>query len=159
MKKKLANVICGVLVFMIAATLSMCIFWMPYLCSYLCTFLTSVFTKSTAEILFYTVCMLIALPLVFAFSSAFCFVGAIKRDEIFTLKCAKLLKMISAVLFCDCALFSSVAIAFIFLGEKTLCPALAFIGAIGVMISLMLYALSSYVKDAAILKEEADCTL
>lgn len=159
MKKKLAHVICGVLVFMIVATILMCVFWMPALCSYLCTFLTPVLSVSTAKVLLYTASVLLAFPLIFSFACAFYFVGAIKREEIFTVKCAKRLETISTIILCDCILFTGIAITFLFFGEKILCPALTFIGVIGIMVALMLYALSSYVKDAAILKEESDFTL
>ena len=54
--------------------------------------------------------------------------------------------------------FISVALLFI-IGERVLAPLLLFTFIVGCILALMLAVLSSYVKRAAILKEEVDHTL
>lgn len=90
---------------------------------------------------------------------AFKFPASIKRDEIFSYPTAKKLSIISYLLSVASVLGFISALMLFLIGEHILSPVLAFAFLIGGCIALMLAILSSYVKRAAILKEEADHTL
>lgn len=156
MRKKLSIFIRFLLAFMICASAAMCVFWVPQAVKYASEFFEN---SENAKFFLYTICALVAMPLFAVFAVSFKFSTAIENDRIFDKKTAKLLKVIGATVVADCVLFGACVILLFVMGEQVLAPALAFVGAIGITVGIMLLVLSQYVKCAAVLKEEADCTL
>lgn len=159
MRKTLSNFIRFLLAFMVLASAAMCIWWLPQAVEYACRFFESSNIGDGVESLVYALCALIAVPLFAVFFVSFKFPKFIENDTIFGEKTAKLLKAIGITVISDCVLFIACVILFFIMGERVLSPALAFVGAIGITVGLMLLVLSKYVERAALLKEEADCTL
>ena len=157
MKRSVANLIRLILMIMLAATLFMSVLWMPNAVDHFCALLTE--QSSSIRPWLYAAATVIALPLFAVFIIGFEFPTAIEGDTIFSMRTAKLLRVIATLLFSDLALFAIGVIALFVVGDMLLAPALAFVLAIGITVSLMLCVLASYVENAAVLKEEADGTL
>lgn len=155
MEKRLANIIRAVLILMIAASAIMCIFWLPNAVSYVENYQT----LNGAKGALYAVCYAVAAPLFAVFGLAFKFPEAIKNDTVFSKPTARLLKIISVIIFADCLALGAGAIWLFSVGERVLSPALGFVSFIGLLVALMLFVLHGYVINATELKEEADATL
>lgn len=155
MKKALSIFIRMLLTFLIAASVIMCIFWLPQAVSYAARF----FEVETAQALIYILCAVVAAPVFAIFGVSFVFPRAIEKETLFSMGIAKLLKIIGALLIADCIFFSAILVFLLVAGERILAPALLFVGALGITVGSMLLVLSRYVKRAAILKEEVDYTL
>ena len=102
--------------------------------------------------------LIIAVALVI-YALAFKFPSSVKNDAIFTDGTAKLIKRIAQLLLVDCALLLVGVIVLFVIGETMLSPLLLFFDIVGAAVFSMLFILSKYVKDAALLKEEVDHTL
>lgn len=159
MRRFISNIIRSLLFFMLISSAAMCIFWLPNAVDYASGVFKNAESFKNAEYLLYTIGYIIALPLFIVFIIAFKFPTAIEADTIFHEKTAKLIKIISIIIFSDCTLFGALAIWFFCSGERVLSPVLAFVDVIGFTVALMLLVLSEYVRRAAILKEEADYTI
>ncbi len=159
MKKLLPAMIRFLLILMTLSTLAMAIFWTPGVIEYANSFASSVNAKGIITVSGYTVSSIISVTALAVFLVSSRFPSAIENDGIFTLKTAKLVKLIAILILVD-SVFLFIAITALFiLGDRLLSPALAFVDVIGIAISAMLFVLSVYVKDASYLKEEADYTL
>lgn len=158
MKLSLSSLIRMVLIILIISTLAMCLFWAPHAVDYALGFISPEL-KDMARPLLFTVGTLMSTPLFIIFIISFKFCSEIKTNTIFSSKTANRLKLISIIIFIDCAIFTAGIVWFFCLGERVLSPALAFVDAIGLTVALMLATLSNYVREAAVLKEEADYTL
>lgn len=156
MKKKLSSAIRFLLLFMLVICVAVCLAWAPVVKDYVGGFVGSF--NGFAH-LFYGACFVMVVPLLVVFILAFRFPSAIEKDRIFDKKTARLLKIISVIIFSDCSVFLGFVIWLFATGERLLSPAFAFVGAIGFVVAFMLLVLSDYVCRAAILKEEVDSTL
>ena len=156
MKKKLSNFIRFLLGFMLAAGAAMYFLWMPGAVEYTSQFFGS---PDIINYFMYTISAVIALPLFGVTVVSFKFPTAIEKDSVFDKKTAKLLYVIGVTVIADCLIFLACTAMLVAVGERVLAPALAFVSAIGITVGLMLTVLSRYVKRAAELKEEVDCTL
>ena len=160
MGKITINLVKFALVLLLFGVVALFAFWLPSLHGYV----RELLSKADAQLyflgnLFYPLSALISLPLIAIIGVAFRFPNAIERDEIFSSSTAKSLRLISNMMFISCIVgFISVALLFI-IGERVLAPLLLFTFIVGCILALMLAVLSSYVKRAAILKEEVDHTL
>ena len=159
MRKNLSNIIRLVLIFMLIASAVMCIFWLPNAVDHVGKIFESAENFKNVKILLYAISYVIALPLFAVFIIAFRFPSAIEADSIFHERTARLIKVISIIIFSDCALFGAITAWLFYIGECVLSPVFAFVDAIGFTVALMLLVLSEYVSRAAILKEEADYTV
>lgn len=157
MKNALSNFIRVLLAFLIVASASMCFFWLPQAVSYVSSFLQADIAE--AETVIYSLCAVVAAPVFAIFGISFAFPRAIEKETLFSMGIAKLLKAIGAALIGDCIFFCAILLLLLSAGEIILAPALLFVGALGITVGSMLLVLSEYVKRAATLKEEADCTL
>ena len=161
MKNKTSIFVKILLIIMMAATLAMCIFWLPDTIAHCEEYLSTleIFDSSNMIALLYAFATVTVAPVFLIFILSFRFSAYIKNDKIFHSDTARLLKLISCILICDCALFIAGTVFLLTAGEKTLSPVFAFVSAIGLTVASMLAVLSEYVCRAAILKEEADYTL
>ena len=159
MKKSLPNMIRILLVLMTTATLAMAFLWTPNVISYTKELISGNNAENVISVSVCALSTIITLISLTVYLISFKFPTAIESESIFTQKTAGILKLIAILIFADCFFFG-VGIAVLFgLGDRLLAPALAFVDVIGIAISAMLLVLSRYVKDAAYLKEEVDCTL
>lgn len=159
MKNGLINVIRIALIIMLLGTVTLCALWLPSLVDYIGGFFENQDSFNNAKVLIYVACAILALPLIVVFALGFRFLPELKNDTIFHKKNARLIKIISIILFAVCAIFSLCVIGLLVLGDAILAPALLFVDAIGIIVALMLFVLSRYVENASILKEEVDATL
>lgn len=161
MKKKLANFIRVLLVFLIAASAVMCMLWLPGAVFQILNHLERYagITGEGVSMAVYAICAVVIIPVFAIFFMSFAFSRAIENDTLFSTKMVKLLKTIGIILVSDCVLFCTVMIALLFLEGWFLTAPFLFIGVLGITVGCMLLVLSKYVKHAAQLKEEADCTL
>lgn len=161
MKKKLANFIRVLLVFLVLAGVAMCRLWLPgaiYLIQDHVEEYIGAWGLNTAVVL-YAVSIAVALPVFAIFVMAFAFPCAIENDTLFSLQTGKLLKRIGILLVADCAVFCALLTALTFMVGWLLTGAFLFVGVLGIAVGCMLLVLSQYVEHAAALKEEVDCTL
>ena len=158
MKLSLATIIRVVLIILIVSTVIMFLFWTPHAIDHTLDFVRSEQTDTTRTILF-AICAIITILLLMIFAISFNFCSEIATDTIFSQKTAARLRLISIMIFIDCAIFTTGIVWLFCLGERVLSPALAFVDVIGFTVALMLSVLSRYVHKAAILKEETDHTL
>ncbi len=156
MLKKLSRLIRFILIFMLVAIGVMCIFWVPNVADYITSFISG---EEDFKYVILAICYITALPLFVVFVIAFRFPHAIDKERIFHKKTAKLIKIISVMIFVVCTAFSAEIIILACFGESVLAPALAFVACIGFTVAVMLFVLAKYVEVAAELKEEADHTL
>lgn len=161
MKKKLANFIRGLLVFLILASAAMCRLWLPGAVFQIINHLDYYAGIAGAEVSMavLAVCALVVLPIFAIFVMSFVFPRAIENDTLFSRQTGKLLKVIGIILVADCTLFCALMAALISLEGWFLTAPFLFIGVLGITVGCMLLVLSKYVEHAAQLKEEADCTL
>lgn len=155
MKKALSNFIRVLLAVLIAASIIMCLFWLPQAVAYIARFLKN----NATETVIYILCAVVAVPLFTIFGISFVFPYAIEQGTLFSMRIVKLLKVIGVTLIVDCIFFCVILFLLLSTGEHILAPALLFVGTLGITVGSMLLVLSKYVKCAAALKEEADCTL
>ena len=161
MKKKLANFIRVLLVFLILASVAMCRLWLPgaiWLIQDHVEAHIGGLGLNTALVL-YAVSIAVTLPIFGIFLMAFAFPPAIENDTLFSRKTGKLLKRIGILLVADCAVFCALLTALTFMVGWLLTGAFLFVGVLGITVGCMLLVLSKYVGHAAALKEEVDCTL
>ncbi len=159
MKKNTPNLIRILLSIMIVSIIAMMVLWVPRAVSYAEGFLAESEGSGWYGIVAYVISISVAVVAVAVFLISFRFPVAIEKGEIFTEKISVLLRRISILVIADCILFGAGTVGLFVLGDRVLSPALAFADVIGVALFGMLWVLSKYVKDAAVLKEEADCTL
>ena len=164
MKNTLANFIRGLLVFVIAASAVMCKFWLPGAIFAVINHLDAFYGGMIGARESVTVCALSAaviLPVFVIFVMSFAFPRAIENDTLFSEKTSKLLKVIGIILNCDCVFFCILLMGLLLIWKVSwlMTAPFLFIGVLGVVVGCMLLVLSKYVKHAAALKEEADCTL
>ncbi|MBE6917955.1 MAG: DUF2975 domain-containing protein [Ruminococcaceae bacterium] len=162
MKKTLANFIRALLVFLIIASALMCKLWLPGAIFMVIGHLEQYAGIAGAEVSMAVcgLCAVVVLPVFVIFVMSFAFPGAIEKETIFSEKTAKLLKVIGVLLVADCALLCVMLTVLLALDASWLLVApFIFTGVLGITVGCMLLVLSKYVKHAAALKEEADCTL
>lgn len=161
MKKKLANFIRGLLIFLILASAVMCKLWLPGATFLIINHLDYYAGIAGAEVSMavLALCAVVILPIFAIFVISFAFPRAIENDTLFSYQTGKLLKVIGTILVADCMLFCAILTALIFLEGWFLTAPFLFIGVLGITVGSMLLVLSKYVEHAAQLKEEADCTL
>ena len=152
-KNCIPRLISAVLILMILASLVMCVFWLPLLLDYASGFVD---LPKTAM---WIICGVIEAVLLVIFGVAFAFASEVKNDTIFSVSTSRRLKLISGLLFADCALFIAGILGLLICGECLLSPAFLCVGFIGLVVSCVLFILSNYIKSAAELKEEVDYTL
>ncbi len=153
MSKHISTLIRFILIVLIGAGIVLSIAWLPSFINYIENFSCNITWLN------YTICFAISIPVFIILVLGFYFPWAIERDMIFHLKTAKILRIISILLICDCTVFGIFVTYLLHSGDKLLAPALFFIALIGITVGAVLFILSSYVKRAALLKEEVDATL
>ena len=131
-------------------------FWLPSLEGYVAE-LTAEYSVHSR--LVYPFSALIALLCLGALGAALSFPAAMKKDKIFSSLTASKLSAISLLIALAGALIIVCAIMLAAIGDKLVFFPLFIIGAIVLLVAFMLSILSSYVKRAALLKEEVDATL
>ena len=131
-------------------------FWLPSLESYVAELTAD---SSVHSGLVYPFSAVIALLCLGALGAALSFPSAMKKDKIFSSPTASKLSAISLLIALAGALIIVCAIMLAAIGDKLLFFPLFIIGAIVLLVAFMLSILSSYVKRAALLKEEVDATL
>ena len=131
-------------------------FWIPSLEGYVAELTTE---SSVHSRLVYPFSAVIALLCLGALGAALSFPSAMKKDKIFSSPTASKLSAISLLIALAGALIIVCAIMLAAIGDKLLFFPLFIIGAIVLLVAFMLSILSSYVKRAALLKEEVDATL
>lgn len=159
MKKNIPNFIKILLLIMIISITLLAIFWIPHIYKYLESSIAIVKDNTFLKIIYYTLSYIIILIALIVFSISFKFTKAIKTDTIFSIEIANQLKLIAYLVLTDCILFSACVIALLIFKEFLLTPSLIFFCVIGYALCSMLFILSTYVKEAAILKEEVEYTL
>ena len=132
------------------------VFWLPSLEAYVAELTAD---SSVHSRLVYPFSALIALLCLGALGTALSFPSAMKKDKIFSSPTASKLSAISLLIALAGALIIVCAIMLAAIGDKLLFFPLFIIGAIVLLVAFMLSILSSYVKRAALLKEEVDATL
>ncbi|MBE6593688.1 MAG: DUF2975 domain-containing protein [Ruminococcaceae bacterium] len=147
------------LVLLLCGAIALFALWLPSLHEYVCELIEKSDLPEFLSAFVYPISALITIPIITVVAIAFGFPAAIERDEIFSNGTAKRLKFISIMIYAACAC-GIIATALLFsVGDRVLAPLLLFAFFIGGVLALMLSVLSSYVKRAAILKEEVDHTL
>ena len=131
-------------------------FWLPSLEGYVAELTAE---SSVHSRLVYPFSAVIALLCLGALGAALSFPSAMKKDKIFSSPTASKLSAISLLIALAGALIIVCAIMLAAIGDKLLLFPLFIIGAIVLLVAFMLSILSSYVKRAALLKEEVDATL
>ena len=131
-------------------------FWLPSLEGYVAELTAD---SSVHSRLVYPFSAVIALLCLGALGTALSFPSAMKKDKIFSSPTASKLSAISLLIALAGALIIVCAIMLATIGDKLLFFPLFIIGAIVLLVAFMLSILSSYVKRAALLKEEVDATL
>ena len=131
-------------------------FWLPSLEGYVAELTAD---SSLHSRLVYPFSAVIALLCLGALGAALSFPSAMKKDKIFSSPTASKLSAISLLIALAGALIIVCAIMLAAIGDKLLLFPLFIIGAIVLLVAFMLSILSSYVKRAALLKEEVDATL
>lgn len=131
-------------------------FWLPSLEGYVAELTAE---SSVHSRLVYPFSAVIALLCLGALGAALSFPSAMKKDKIFSSPTASKLSAISLLIALAGALIIVCAIMLAAIGDKLLFFPLFIIGAIVLLVAFMLSILSSYVKRAALLKEEVDATL
>ena len=131
-------------------------FWLPSLEGYVAELTAD---SSLHSRLVYPFSAVIALLCLGALGAALSFPSAMKKDEIFSCVTASKLSAISLLITLAGALIIICAVMLATIGDKLLFFPLFIIGAIVLLVAFMLSILSSYVKRAALLKEEVDATL
>ena len=163
MKKTLANSIRALIVILILASAAMCIWWLEKAIDYVLMFLRLVYTDGVVpewmDVLIRVFCGIVITPLFAILLMSFSFPSAIEKDMTFSDKTATLLHVIGMILVSDCTVFCAMLSVLLFYHESFVSPLLIFVGVLGITIGCMLLVLARYVKRAAALKEEADCTL
>lgn len=163
MKKTLANSIRVLIVILILASAAMCIWWLERAIEYVLMFLRLVYTDGVVPesvgVLIRILCGVVIAPLFAILLMSFSFPSAIEKDRTFSEKTAKLLNVIGTILVSDCTLFCALLSVLLFYHESFVAPLLIFVGVLGITIGCTFLVLARYVKRAAALKEEADCTL
>ena len=118
-------------------------FWLPSLEGYVAELTAE---SSVHSRLVYPFSAVIALLCLGALGAALSFPSAMKKDKIFSSPTASKLIIVCAIMLAA-------------IGDKLVFFPLFIIGAIVLLVAFMLSILSSYVKRAALLKEEVDATL
>lgn len=131
-------------------------FWLPSLEGYVAELTAD---SSVHSRLVYPFSAVIALLCLGALGAALSFPSAMKKDKIFSSPTASKLSAISLLIALAGALIIVCAIMLAAIGDKLVFFPLFIIGAIVLLVAFMLSILSSYVKRAALLKEEVDATL
>ena len=131
-------------------------FWLPSLEGYVAELTEE---SSVHSRLVYPFSVVIALLCLGALGAALSFPSAMKKDKIFSSPTASKLSAISLLIALAGALILVCAIMLATIGDKLVFFPLFIIGAIVLLVAFMLSILSSYVKRAALLKEEVDATL
>jgi hypothetical protein len=131
-------------------------FWLPSLGDYVAELTAE---SSVHSRLVYPFSAVIALLCLGALGAALSFPSAMKKYKIFSSPTASKLSAISLLIALAGALIIVCAIMLAAIGDKLLFFPLFIIGAIVLLVAFMLSILSSYVKRAALLKEEVDATL
>ena len=131
-------------------------FWLPSLEGYVAELTAE---SSVHSRLVYPFSAFIALLCLGALGAALSFPSAMKKDKIFSSPTASKLSAISLLIALAGALIIVCAIMLATIGDKLLFFPLLIISAIILLVAFMLNILSSYVKRAALLKEEVDATL
>lgn len=130
--------------------------WLPSLEGYVAELTAE---SSVHSRLVYPFSAVIALLCLGALGAALSFPSAMKKDKIFSSPTASKLSAISLLIALAGALIIVCAIMLAAIGDKLVFFPLFIIGAIVLLVAFMLSILSSYVKRAALLKEEVDATL
>ena len=131
-------------------------FWLPSLEGYVAELTAE---SSVHSRLVFPFSAVIAILCLGALGAALSFPSAMKKDKIFSSTTASKLSAISLLIALAGALIIVCAIMLAAIGDKLLLFPLFIIGAIVLLVAFMLSILSSYVKRAALLKEEVDATL
>ncbi len=84
---------------------------------------------------------------------------AIKNDTVFTEKTSKRLSLIAKIMMIDCFALFALIMLLVAANELIVSPVLAIVALLGSAIAFLLRVLSSYIRRAAVLQEEADLTL
>ena len=145
-----------VLVCLCAMTVLTYFLWVPEVDAYLESVLK---IQSDISPWIYTFAALVAAGVLFIFIYSFRFPSAMDRDTVFTPDTARYLKIVTAVLRGECVALILCATCLFALGERLLSPVAAVVSILGMTVSFALRVLSSYVRRAATLQEEVDCTL
>lgn len=148
-----------ILVLLLCGALALFALWLPSLHEYVCELIEKSDLPEFLSAFVYPISALITIPIITVVAVAFGFPAAITHDEIFSNNTARRLKFISSMLYVVCALGIIASVLLFVIGDHILAPLLLFAFFIGGALALMLSVLSSYVKRAAILKEEVDHTL
>ena len=160
MGKITINLIKCALVLLLCGTLALFALWLPSLHDYVCELLSHLDESvNFLGLLVYPTAALIARPAIVIVAVAFRFPAAIARDEIFSNSTAKSLRIISIMVFLACTVGLLATLILFLISDRVLSPLLFFAFLVGCILGLMLSVLSSYVKRAAVLKEEVDHTL
>lgn len=159
MKNKVPSLIRILLIIMLLSLVALAALWIPDVIDYAEEMLIAKKNEGSLRVAAYVLSYTVTAIAISVFIMAFRFPVAIRDGEIFTEKTAVLLKRISVLILADCFLFGAGTVVLLVLGDRVLAPALAFTDGIGFAVAAMLWVLSRYVSEAAILKEEADCTL
>ena len=131
-------------------------FWLPALEGYVAELTAD---SSVHSRLVYPFSAVIALLCLGALGAALSFPSAMKKDEIFSCVTASKLSAISLLITLAGALIIICAVMLFAVGDRLIFFPLLIISAIILLVAFMLNILSSYVKRAALLKEEVDATL
>jgi hypothetical protein len=156
MKKQVPNMIRVLLVMMTLAVLAMAILWTPQVVSY-AENQTSLPEGLSLGI--HVLAAAISLIALSAFALAFVFPREMEKGTLFGETSARAVGWISWLVLTDCFLLAVGAVGLFVCGERLLSPALAFVDAVGLVVFVMLRLLSSYLREAAELREEVDATL
>ena len=160
MNKISASLIRTVTAALIIVFAAICLGFIPGFSAYLDGFLTEngiAIGHVTAIVCGFGI--LAAIPVFIILALAMKLPRAVAEDRIFTVDTAALLSRIACIFFGDCILLLCAVISLLLVGEFLVSPLLALIDLIGFALAFLLRILADYVRRAAILKEEADCTL
>lgn len=159
MKKAMPKLVRILICVMILSLISMAILWTPRVTEYALSFVSESGTESAVRAASYISSTLILLISLTVFLISFKFASCFEKDSVFTVSTAKDIKLVAYLVLIDCIILAFVSAFLFFIGDAILAPALAFFDIIGIAIAATLFVLSCYLKDAAKLKEEVDCTL
>lgn len=160
MNKNLSNLIYAVLAVLILIFSVVCLFFIPNFALYLDELLAERGTVIPhIRAIVYICGALLAAPCLSILVMGFRLNLAVASDTVFTRTTADIVVRISRILCFDCVFFIFGIIALFIIGEGVVSYLFAFIDMVGIAIAFLLRVLSDYIRRAALLKEEADCTL
>ncbi len=159
MKKAIPNLVRCLICVMMISLVVMEIFWTPRVTEYALSFVSDESYENIIRMSAYIASALILLLSLTVCFISFKFATCFKNDTVFTPSTAKDIKIVACLVSVDCLILAFVSVILFLIGDGILAPALAFFDIIGIAIAATLFVLSRYLKEAAELKEEVDCTL